>query len=74
MSISAQRVSRVVISGEWYEVALGSFEIVDMEFTEDDGTPLHAPIDVKAYRFSTPNRDDYYGPLSAIDLIKLVDI
>ncbi len=45
-----------------------------MEFTEDDGTPLHAPIDARAYRFSTSNRDDYYGPLSAIDLFKLVDI
>jgi hypothetical protein len=74
MSVSAERVSRVVISGEWYEVALGTFEVVEMEFTEDDGTPIHAPIDTKAYRFSTPNRDEYYGPLSAIDLIKLVDI
>ena len=74
MSIHAQRVSRVVIAGEWYEVELGSFEVVEMEFTEDDGTPTHDPIDVKAYRFTTPNRDDYYGPLSAIDLFKLVSM
>lgn len=74
MSIPARRVSRVVIAGEWYEVELGSFEVVEMEFTEDDGVPQHAPIDAKAYKFSTPNRDDYYGPLSAIDLFKLVDI
>jgi hypothetical protein len=74
MSVPAQRVSRVVISGEWYEVELGTFEVVEMEFTEDDGTPLHDPIDEKAYRFTTPNRDDYYGPLSAIELIKLVSM
>jgi len=74
MSIPANRVSRVVIAGEWYEVELGTFEIVEMEFTEEDGTPIHDPIDTKAYRFSTPNRDDYYGPLSAIDLFKLVSM
>ncbi len=74
MSIPAQRISRVVIAGEWYEVALGSFEVVEMEFTEDDGTPLHGPIDTKAYRFTTSNRDNYYGPLSAIELFKLADL
>lgn len=74
MSIPVRRVSRVVIAGEWYEVELGSFEVVEMEFTEDDGTPIHDPIDVKAYKFSTPNRDEYYGPLSAIDLMKLANL
>ena len=74
MSIPAQRVSRVVIAGEWYEVALGSFEIVEMEFTEEDGTPIHGPLDERAYRFTTQNRDEYYGPLSAIDLVKLADV
>jgi hypothetical protein len=74
MSIPARRVSRVVIAGEWYEVDLGSFEVVEMEFTEADGAPLHEPIDAKAYRFSTPNRDEYYGPLASIDLFKLIDI
>ena len=74
MSIPARRVSRVVIAGEWYDVALGTFEVVEMEFTEDDGTPVHDPLDVRAYRFTTQNRDEYYGPLSSIDLIKLVDI
>jgi hypothetical protein len=74
MSIPAQRVSRVVIAGEWYEVEIGTFEVVEMEFTEPDGSPTHEPLDVKAYRFTTPNRDDYYGPLSSIDLFKLVQI
>jgi hypothetical protein len=74
MSIPARRVSRVVIAGEWYDVALGTFEIVEMEFTEDDGTPVHDPLDARAYRFTTQNRDEYYGPLSSIDLIKLVDV
>jgi hypothetical protein len=74
MSVPVHRVSRVVIAGEWYEVELGTFEVVEMEFTEEDGTPTHAPLDIRAYRFMTPNRDDYYGPLSAIDLIKLVEM
>ena len=47
---------------------------VGIKFTEDDGTPLHGPIDTKAYRFTTSNRDDYYGPLSAIELFKLANL
>jgi hypothetical protein len=74
MSIPLKRVSRVIIGGEWYSVELGTFEVVDMEFTDESGTPSHRPLDTKAYRFETPNRDVYYGPLSAIELIKLLDI
>lgn len=74
MSVPAGRISRVVIAGEWYEVAIGSFEIVEMEFTDEDDTPLHAPIDERAYHFRTGNDDEYYGPLSAIDLFKLVSM
>lgn len=73
MSIPLQRVSRVVIAGEWYSVELGTFEVVEMEFLDESGQPTHDPIGVKAYRFETPNRDTYYGPLSAISLIKLLD-
>ncbi|MEJ5256320.1 MAG: hypothetical protein WHS89_13325 [Acidimicrobiales bacterium] len=74
MSIPLKRVSRVVIAGEWYSVELGTFEVLDMEFLDDSGQPTHDPLDVKAYRFETPNHDIYYGPLSAISLIKLLDI
>jgi hypothetical protein len=74
MSIPASRVSRVVIQGEWYTVELGTFEVVDMEFVDDDGNPLHGPMPDKAYRFMTPDRDTYYGPLRSIDLIKLFPI
>lgn len=74
MSIPTRRVSKVVIAGEWFDVEMGTFEVVDMEFTDDDGNPLHGPIDDKAYRFMTTNRDTYYGPLRAIQLIKLFDL
>ncbi|MCU0269177.1 MAG: hypothetical protein MUF83_11095 [Acidimicrobiales bacterium] len=71
MSIRANRVSKVIIGGNWISVEPGSFRIVDMQFTDDDGNPLHGPLEVKAYQFRTENHDDYYGPLSAIELIKL---
>ncbi len=34
---------------------------------------MHDPLDTMAYTFVTPNRDRYYGPLSAIQLYKLAD-
>ena len=46
-----------------------------MEFTDDDGNAVHNfPLETKAYRFLTQNRDEYYGPLSAIQLFKLIDV
>lgn len=74
MAIPTKRVSKVIISGEWFSVELGTFQIEDFTMTEEDGTPLHEPLGIKAYRFLTPNRDEYYGPLSAIELIKLLDL
>ncbi len=74
MSIPLKRVSKVVIGGEWYSVELGTFEVVPMEFTGEDGAIAHDPLDTMAYRFETDNADVYYGPLSAISLIKLLDI
>jgi hypothetical protein len=74
MSIRAKRIAKLIIAGQWYTVALSSFEIVDMELTDDDGNPLHDPLDAKAYHFRTENKDEYYGPLAAIELFKLVDV
>ena len=74
MSIPARQISKVIIEGEWYSVELGSFEVVEMVFTDDTGAPLHDEIDTLAYTFMTPNRDRYYGPLSAISLFKLSDM
>lgn len=74
MAIPVKRVAKVIISGEWFTVELGTFQIEDFVLATDDGTPLHEPLGIKAYRFLTPNRDEYYGPLSAIQLIKLLDI
>ncbi len=74
MPIPIKRVSKVIISGEWFSVELGTFQIEDFTLTADDGTPLHEPLGIKAYRFITQNQDEYYGPLSAIELIKLIDV
>ena len=74
MAIKARQVSKVIISGEWFSVELGTFEIVPMGFTDDEGNLAHEALDVPAYTFLTPNRDRYYGPLSAITLIKLAEI
>jgi hypothetical protein len=75
MSIPVKRISRVIIAGQWYSVEIGQFEVVEMEFTDDEGQPVHAePLDKPAYRFVNDNGDLYYGPLSSIQLYKLMDI
>jgi len=74
MAIRAKQVSRVIIGGEWFSVELGTFEVVEMAFTDESGELAHEPLDIHAYTFLTPNNDRYYGPLSAITLIKLADI
>jgi len=74
MTIPARRIARVVISGEWISVLDGTFEVVEMEFVDEEGNPKHPPLEQYAYSFKTENRDDYYGPLSAITLIKLKDV
>ncbi len=75
MSIPAKRIGRVIISGEWFTVNLDSFEVLDMEFTDDAGNPIHdGPLDIKAYRFVNELGNVYYGPLSEIKLYKLIDV
>ncbi len=66
-------ISKVIIDKEWFSVELGTFEVVEMAFVDETGTPVHDPLDTMAYTFLTPNRDRYYGPLSAIQLYKLAD-
>lgn len=74
MPIPIRRIARVVIGGEWITVADNTFEIEEMEFVDEDGNPVHDPLDVWAYKFVTDNRDTYYGPLAEITLIKLKDV
>ena len=74
MSIRTRQITRVIIDKEWFSVELGTFEIVEMAFVDEEGEPTHDPMDTLAYTFLTPNNDRYYGPLSAITLMKLADI
>lgn len=76
MAIPMHRVSRVVIRGEWYSVELGTFEVTTMAFSDSgsDDEVTHAPLGELAYHFVTPNHDEYWGPISALDIIKLLDI
>jgi hypothetical protein len=71
MPIPLKRISRVVIFNEWITVANGTFEVEELGFTDDHGNPAHAPLGVAAYHFFNDNRDEYYGPLSEIQLFKL---
>jgi len=73
VALEADLISKVIINGEWFSVELGTFEVVEMMFTDATGEPVHDPLDTMAYTFLTPNRDRYYGPLSAIQLFKLAD-
>ena len=72
MSIPAERITRVIINGEWYSVELGTFRIEPLAFVDAEGRPIHEPTGELAYRFTTPNRDEYFGPIGAIDLFKIV--
>jgi hypothetical protein len=75
MSIRAKRISKVIISGQWFTVKLDTFEVVEMEFTDDAGNPVHTEsLDTRAYRFQNENGDTYYGPLNSIELYKLIDV
>ncbi len=75
MSVTSRRIGKVIIGGEWFSVFLDSFEVVDMEFTDESGNPIHTgDLGVKAYKFLSQNKDEYYGPLSAIQLFKLIDV
>jgi hypothetical protein len=74
VTIPATQVTKVIINGEWFSVELGTFEVIEMVFTDDTGAPLHDELETMAYTFLTPNRDRYYGPLSAITLYKLADV
>ena len=74
MSVRSRQITRVIIDKEWFSVELGTFEVVEMTFLDEDGEPTHDPTGVLAYTFLTPDNDRYYGPLSAISLFKLADI
>ncbi len=75
MAIKARQVSKVIISGEWFSVELGTFEIVPDGLHRRRGQPgPRGRWACPPTRFLTPNRDRYYGPLSAITLIKLAEI
>jgi hypothetical protein len=71
VSVPLKMVVRVVIRGEWVTVKPGTFEVVEMTFTDDQGNPTHGPLQTPAYHFRTDINDEYYGPLSSIQLFKL---
>ena len=71
MTIPLNRISRVVLFGEWITVQIGTFRVEDMAFTDDGGNPTHAPLGIAAYHFMNENRDEYYGPLTEIQLYKM---
>ena len=72
MAIPAERITRVIINGEWYAVELGTFRIEPLAFVDAEGRPIHEPTGELAYRFTTPTRDESFGPIGAIALVKIV--
>lgn len=73
MSYRADRVSKVIIAGNWFTVQPGTFQVIEMAFTDEAGNPLHDEDLGQGYTFITDNGDEYIGPLEAIQLFKLVD-
>lgn len=74
MPITLNKISRVVIAGEWITVERGTFEVEPMQFVDDSGNPATPPMEVWCYHFVTDNRDEYFGRLDAIDLIKMANL
>lgn len=74
MAFTTRQISRVVIRNEWITVADGTFEVEELEVTDQDGNPLHDPLDVWAFRFRTDQGDEYCGPLSVIEIFKMKDV
>lgn len=60
----------MIIAGEWIWVEPGTFTVQDFVFVDDDGNEINRSGE-PAYHFVSTNGDPYYGPLSAIQLIKL---
>jgi hypothetical protein len=63
-------VVRVIIAGEWIWVEPGTYRVQDVEFVDDDGNEINRSSE-PAYQVTSTNGDPYFGPLSAIQLIKL---
>lgn len=70
MDVRASSVVRVIIAGEWIWVEPGTFTVQDFVFVDDQGNEINRSNE-PAYHFVSTNGDPYYGPLSAIQLIKL---
>jgi hypothetical protein len=72
--INVNAVTRVIVGGEWLNVKIGTFQVEEMELVDPSGNPVHEPLRTKAYRFVNLENQEYYGPLSAIQLFKLADM
>ncbi len=71
MPVKINDVSRVVIRGEWITVERGTFKVEPFALTDDSGNALHPDLGIWAYHFVTDQKDEYYGPLSEIQLYKI---
>jgi len=69
--VRARSVVRVIIAGEWIWVEPGTFTVQPFVFVDDAGNILNESNE-PAYHFVSTNKDPYFGPLSAIQLIKVL--
>jgi hypothetical protein len=70
LSINAKTVVRCIIAGEWIWVERGTFTVIPLEFEDDDGNVIRVGNEM-GYFFTSTQGDPYYGPMSAIQLMKL---
>lgn len=72
MAINGKAVLRVIIEGEWIWVERGSFTVIPLEFSDDNGNVMNPKREPEAaYYFVSTQGDPYFGPLSSISLFKL---
>lgn len=74
MPIEASRISRVVIRREWVTVDRGTFKVEPFTVVDDAGNATHPDIGMWAYHFFTDLGDEYYGPITEIELYKMANV
>ena len=74
MPIELHRISRVVIHSEWVTVERNTFNIEPFTMVDQSGNATHPDIGMWAYHFFTDNGDEYYGPITEIELYKMADV
>ena len=74
MPIELHRISRVVIHSEWITVQRNTFSIEPFTMVDEQGNATHPDIGMWMYHFFNDTGDEYYGPITEIELYKMAQV